>query len=52
MTENFRAVQSALDLSELELRAIARNGFAASFMPDSEKSVALAAFDSSTSLSS
>jgi adenosine deaminase len=52
MTENFRAVWSALDLSELELRAIARNGFAASFMPDSEKSVALAAFDSSTSLSS
>jgi adenosine deaminase len=52
MTENFRAVQSALDLSELELRAIARNGFAASFMPDSEKSVALASFDSSTSLSS
>jgi adenosine deaminase len=52
MTENFRAVQSALDLSELELRANARNGFAASFMPDSEKSVALASFDSSTSLSS
>jgi adenosine deaminase len=45
MNENFRAVQSALDLNELELRAIARNGFAASFMPDAEKSAALAAFD-------
>ena len=46
MNENFRAVQSALDLSEPELRAIARNGFAASFMPEAEKSAALAAFDS------
>ncbi len=46
MNENFRAVQSALDLSETELRAIARNGFAASFMPEAEKSAALAAFDS------
>jgi adenosine deaminase len=46
MNENFRAIQSALDLSEIELRTIARNGFAASFMPEAEKSVALAAFDS------
>jgi adenosine deaminase len=46
MNENFRAIQSALDLSESDLRAIARNGFAASFMPDAEKSAALAAFDS------
>ena len=46
MNENFRAVQSALDLSELELRTIARNGFAASFMPEAEKLAALAAFDS------
>ncbi len=46
MNENFRAVQLALDLSEIELRAIARNGFAASFMPVAEKSAALAAFDS------
>jgi adenosine deaminase len=46
MNENFRAVQSALDLSAIELRAIARNGFAASFMPAAEKSAALAAFDS------
>jgi len=49
MNENFRAVQSALDLSEPELRAIARNGFVASFMPDAEKSAALAAFDSAFS---
>jgi adenosine deaminase len=49
MNENFRAVQSALDLGAIELRAIARNGFAASFMPAGEKTAALAAFDSSTS---
>jgi len=49
MNENFRAIQSALDLSESDLRAIARNGFAASFMPDGEKSAALAAFDSAMS---
>ena len=49
MNENFRAIQSALDLSASDLRAIARNGFAASFMPDDEKSVALAAFDSASS---
>jgi adenosine deaminase len=49
MNENFRAVQSALALSEAELRTIARNGFAASFMPAGEKAAALAAFDSSTS---
>jgi adenosine deaminase len=49
MNENFRAAQSALDLGAIELRAIARNGFAASFMPAGEKTAALAAFDSSTS---
>jgi adenosine deaminase len=49
MSENFRAVQSALDLSEDELRTIARNGFAASFMPEAEKLAALAAFDSALS---
>lgn len=49
MNENFRAVQSALDLDEIELRAIARNGFAASFMPAGEKAAALAVFDSLTS---
>jgi len=49
MNENFRTVQSALDLGEIELRAIARNGFAASFMPVAEKAAALAAFDSAFS---
>jgi adenosine deaminase len=49
MNENFRAVQSALDLSENEMRTVARNGFAASFMPAAEKSAALAAFDSALS---
>ena len=47
MSDNFHAVQSALDLGETELRAIARNGFAASFMSEADKSAALAAFDSS-----
>lgn len=37
MNENFAAVGSALGLSTGELTAIARNGFAASFMPDAEK---------------
>jgi adenine deaminase len=47
VSENFHAIQSALDLGETALRAIARNGFAASFMPESEKAAALAAFDAS-----
>src|SRR5262249_7213292 len=51
INENCRAVQSALDLDETELRSIARNGFVASFMPDAEKAAALAAFDFSLSLS-
>ncbi|WP_119304715.1 adenosine deaminase [Dongia deserti] len=37
MNENFAAVAAALTLSAGELTAIARNGFAASFMPDVEK---------------
>jgi adenosine deaminase len=45
VAENFRAVQSALRLGDEDLRAIARNGFAASFMPETEKAAALAAFD-------
>jgi adenine deaminase len=43
--ENFRAMQLALGLDDDELRAIARNGFAASFMPEPEKATALAEFD-------
>jgi len=45
MTENFGAIQAALNLPDADLRVIARNGFAASFMPAPEKSAALAAFD-------
>jgi adenine deaminase len=42
MNENFASAGSALGLSPEELTAIARNGFAASFMPDAEKQSALA----------
>jgi adenosine deaminase len=45
VNENFRAVRSALGLGGDDLRMIARNGFAASFMPAAEKTAALAAFD-------
>jgi adenine deaminase len=43
--ENYSAIQKALGLKDTEMRAIARNGFAASFMADEEKKAALAAFD-------
>ncbi len=49
LNENYRAVQEALGLSRAEIRAIARNGFAASFLGGAEKESALAAFDSATS---
>jgi adenosine deaminase len=45
MNENFSSVGAALGLSTAELSAIARNGFAASFMPTVAKQAALAAFD-------
>ena len=45
LNENYRAVREALDLSRQEIEAIARNGFAASFLPPAEKAAALAAFD-------
>ena len=45
MNENFASVGSALVLSAPDLTAIARDGFAASFMPEAEKQRALAAFD-------
>ncbi len=45
MNENFASVGAALNLSDAELTAIARNGFAASFMPSDEKRSALADFD-------
>ncbi len=45
VAENFAALQAALDLGREEVATIARNGFAASFMPAADKSAALAAFD-------
>jgi adenosine deaminase len=46
MNANFQAVGDALDLSEDDLRKLARNGFAASFLDEAEKRAALQAFDS------
>ena len=43
--ENYSAIQKALGLKDAEMRTIARNAFAASFMADEEKKSALAAFD-------
>jgi adenosine deaminase len=45
MNQNFASVGKALDLSAAELTAIARDGFAASFMPAKEKQGSLGAFD-------
>ena len=45
MNENFASVGTALSLSAEELTAVARNGFAASFMPAQAKEAALSAFD-------
>lgn len=44
MNENFAGVGTALGLSANELTGIARNGFAASFLPEAEKHAALTAF--------
>jgi len=44
MNENFAGVGAALSLSGAEMAAIARNGFAASFMLKAEKEKALAEF--------
>src|SRR4029077_11800595 len=45
LNENYHAIREALALSRQEVEAIARNGFAASFLPPAEKAAALAAFD-------
>ncbi|MGE0119975.1 MAG: adenosine deaminase [Dongiaceae bacterium] len=45
MNETFRATQSALGLGDSAMREIARNGFAASFLPETGKAAALAEFD-------
>ena len=44
INENFSSVGVALGISAAELTEIARNSFAASFMPDGDKQRALAAF--------
>jgi adenosine deaminase len=43
--DNYRAVGMALDLSREELVAVARNSFAAAFMPEAARQKALAEFD-------
>jgi adenine deaminase len=45
VNENFASVGAALGLSDEELTAVVRNGFAASFMPAQAKQAALATFD-------
>lgn len=48
LTDNFLAIQSALDLTLGEITTLARNGFAASFLDDRAKAKALDDFDSFT----
>src|ERR1700733_4603303 len=45
VNENFLAIQQALCLTEPEIATLARNSYAASFLPDAEKSAALQRFD-------
>jgi len=45
MNANFHAIDEALNLSRNEIVTLARNGIAATFMPDAEKAAALADFD-------
>jgi adenosine deaminase len=45
INDNYKAVQGALGLSEIELIKLARNSFAASFLTDSEKQVELDKID-------
>lgn len=45
VSDNFRAVQSALDLNREELETLARNSFHASFITDDEKAKYLAMVD-------
>jgi adenosine deaminase len=44
VNENFIAIQHALALTEVEIATLARNSFAASFLPDREKAAALDRF--------
>jgi len=43
--DNYRATQKALNLSGEELITVARNGFAATMLPEPQRAAALAAFD-------
>ncbi len=45
LTENFLAIQHALDLTEDDIRTLGRNAFIASFLPDREKAAAVTVFD-------
>jgi adenosine deaminase len=45
LTENFVAIQQALDLTRPEIETLGRNAFLASFLPDDQKSSAVARFD-------
>jgi len=45
LNENYHAVHQALGLDRQDMEALARNGFAASFLPPADKAAALAAFD-------
>lgn len=45
VNENFLAVQQALALTQAEIATLARNSFLASFLPEQQKTAALAAFD-------
>jgi adenine deaminase len=45
VAENYRAVREALGFDRAELTTLARNGFAAAFLPEPEKARILAEFD-------
>ena len=50
MNDNFRALDTALNLTDDEAMAITRNGFVAAFMTDADRQSALKAFDDVTGL--
>ena len=48
VNENYAAIAEALDLADDDLRALARNGFAAAFMDEGAKAAAIAALEAAT----
>ncbi|MBK17477.1 MAG: adenosine deaminase [Rhodospirillaceae bacterium] len=52
MSENYLAVQEALNLTHDEIRQLGRNAYLGSFMEDSQKAAALANFDAFASANS